>query len=288
MAGVNPATILQPLSAQDAPATLRVEGLSVGYGPRRALRDVTFDVRPGSIVAVLGGNGAGKSTLLRAVSGTLPSLGGRVTAGRIEFDGRRWTASRRRVVRAGVVQVPEGRQVFARPDRRGEPARRRPGAPGGRARRPRRSSGCSSCSPPARARRPARRAAVRRRAADAGDRPGADGRAPVLLLDEPSLGLAPLMVERIAEIIRRDQRRRARRSCWSSRTRRWRCGWPTAPTCWRSGRSPSTAPPPSSRPATRCAAATWASGRGRRRPARAGAAARRRTAAGRASSSSRA
>ena len=90
MAGVNQATILQPRSAPDAPATLRVEGLSVCYGDAvGALRDVSFDVRPGSIVAVLGNNGAGKSTLLRAICGMLPSAAGASTPGSIGFAGAR-------------------------------------------------------------------------------------------------------------------------------------------------------------------------------------------------------
>ncbi|NEE46616.1 ATP-binding cassette domain-containing protein, partial [Streptomyces sp. SID8455] len=52
-------------------ATLEIRALSVGYGPVRALRDISVDVPDGAITAVLGGNGAGKTTLLRAVSRTL-------------------------------------------------------------------------------------------------------------------------------------------------------------------------------------------------------------------------
>ena len=58
----------------------------------------------------------------------------------------------------------------------------------------------------------------------------------LLLLDEPSMGLAPMLIRQIFGIITRDQRRGARPCCWSSRTRRRRCGGPTGPTCWRSGR----------------------------------------------------
>lgn len=70
-------------------ATLEIRGLSVGYGPVRALRDISVDVPDGGITAVLGGNGAGKTTLLRAVSRTLGFHRGTGT-GTIRFDGRPW------------------------------------------------------------------------------------------------------------------------------------------------------------------------------------------------------
>jgi iron complex transport system ATP-binding protein len=54
---------------------LRIESLSVDYGPRRALTDVTLDVASGEILALIGPNGAGKSTLIRAASGVIPSTG---------------------------------------------------------------------------------------------------------------------------------------------------------------------------------------------------------------------
>lgn len=95
-------------------ATLEIRELSVGYGPVRALRDVSVDVPAGAITAVLGGNGAGKTTLLRAVSRTLGFHRGTGT-GTIRFDGRPLDGLRpAQVVAAGVIQVPEGRQVFAR------------------------------------------------------------------------------------------------------------------------------------------------------------------------------
>ncbi len=68
-------------------ATLEIRALSVGYGPVRALRDISVDVPDGGITAVLGGNGAGKTTLLRAVSRTLGFHRGTGT-GTIRFDGR--------------------------------------------------------------------------------------------------------------------------------------------------------------------------------------------------------
>lgn len=99
---------------QERPA-LHVEDLDVTYGRAlSALRSVSLTVPHGAVVALLGANGAGKSTLLRAVSGTLRLHRGTVTAGLIRYgdrvlDGRDPVAA----VRAGVVQVPEGRRVFA-------------------------------------------------------------------------------------------------------------------------------------------------------------------------------
>ena len=88
---------------------LRVDGLEVGYGPLTVVRDVSLHVDGGEIVAVIGGNGAGKTTLLKGVSGVLPPA-----RGRVHFDGADITrAPPHAIVRRGVVQVPEGRQVFA-------------------------------------------------------------------------------------------------------------------------------------------------------------------------------
>lgn len=92
-----------------APAPLlSVNGLVVPYGRAVALREISLEVKQGSMTAVLGANGAGKSTLARAVSGLVPS-----TAGRITFAGQditRWRPYRIR--RAGLVHVPESRGIF--------------------------------------------------------------------------------------------------------------------------------------------------------------------------------
>mgnify|MGYP003526465141 CR=1 FL=1 len=95
---------------------LSVQGLEVSYGGAvRALRGVSLEVPSSGVVAVLGSNGAGKSTLLRAVSGNLKGVGGAVDAGTISFDGQRLNGrSPAAIVGDGVVQVPEGRQVFTR------------------------------------------------------------------------------------------------------------------------------------------------------------------------------
>jgi branched-chain amino acid transport system ATP-binding protein len=88
---------------------LEVAGLSCHYGRIQALREVALTVAAGELVALVGGNGAGKTSLLRVLSGVLPA-----SAGRVRFDGRDITRARPPPrVRAGIVQVPEGRQVFA-------------------------------------------------------------------------------------------------------------------------------------------------------------------------------
>jgi branched-chain amino acid transport system ATP-binding protein len=87
---------------------LAVEALDVRYGRTRAVQSVSLALEPGEIVTVLGSNGAGKSSLLRAIQGTVPPAGGRVVY-RGE-DITRWSAPRR--VAHGLVLVPEGRQIF--------------------------------------------------------------------------------------------------------------------------------------------------------------------------------
>jgi branched-chain amino acid transport system ATP-binding protein len=90
------------------PVLLDIQGLRSGYGRVEVLRGVDLQVRAGEIVALLGSNGAGKSTLNNTVSGLVPAWGGRVV-----FDGADLTGAHYRdVVRAGLIQVPEGRRVF--------------------------------------------------------------------------------------------------------------------------------------------------------------------------------
>jgi branched-chain amino acid transport system ATP-binding protein len=82
-------------------------------GSIEAVRDVSFAVEPGQIVAILGANGSGKSTLLKAISGILKPEKGALSAGRIEFDGDSLaSADSDAIVRRGIVQVPEGRRLF--------------------------------------------------------------------------------------------------------------------------------------------------------------------------------
>ncbi len=87
---------------------LRVKNLSVSYGKIKVLRQVTFHVKPGEIVTLVGSNGSGKSTLLSVLSGLKKELGGEII-----FDQRRINGLRPdQIVRLGVVQVPEARQLF--------------------------------------------------------------------------------------------------------------------------------------------------------------------------------
>jgi branched-chain amino acid transport system ATP-binding protein len=79
-----------------------------------ALRDVSLEVPAGAVVALLGSNGAGKSTILKAISGVLGQEDGEIVSGAIQFDGAETSnLSPRDIVRAGLLQVPEGRALFA-------------------------------------------------------------------------------------------------------------------------------------------------------------------------------
>ena len=101
--------IAMPRAEASAPqALLTVRGLTSHYGRIQALHGVDLNVATGQIVALVGANGAGKTTLLRAISGVQPLSAGSVHFGAQDIG--RMAASRR--VRSGISQVPEGRQVF--------------------------------------------------------------------------------------------------------------------------------------------------------------------------------
>jgi branched-chain amino acid transport system ATP-binding protein len=88
---------------------LEVENLTVAYGRVQAVRGVSFVVPEGSVVALVGANGAGKTSTLLAISGIVPARGGR-----IHFRGEPVThLPPHALVARGIVQVPEGRQVIA-------------------------------------------------------------------------------------------------------------------------------------------------------------------------------
>ena len=87
---------------------LEVKNLTAAYGPIRVLWDVSLRVDKGEIVTLLGANGAGKSTTIRAIAGALRPIGGAV-----EFDGREIHNQRaNKIVEQGLVQIPEGRQIW--------------------------------------------------------------------------------------------------------------------------------------------------------------------------------
>ena len=171
---------------------LQIRALESRYGRIPALKGVDLSIRAGELVALVGGNGAGKTTLLRAISGVQP-----VSGGSMAFDGAdlAGTPPEQRV-RLGVVQVPEGRQVFGPlsiEDNLRLGAYRR-----GRARTAASLERVYALFPALR----------ERRGAAAGNLSGgqqqmlAMGRAlmaepRLLLLDEPSMGLAPRLVEDI-------------------------------------------------------------------------------------------
>ena len=93
-----------------AQALLKVSGLKVGYGGIQAVKGVDFEVREGELVSLIGSNGAGKTTTMKAITGSLPLAGGD-----IEYQGKSikgqgpWD-----LVKQGLVMVPEGRGVFTR------------------------------------------------------------------------------------------------------------------------------------------------------------------------------
>jgi ABC-type branched-subunit amino acid transport system ATPase component len=191
-----------PRDGETGRELLRIRELAVSYGGVRALRDVSLAVRTGEIVAVLGSNGAGKTTLLRAISGILALQRGTIDGGSIELEGKSLIGrDPAHIVHAGVVQVPEGRRIFG--DLTVE-ENLRAGAWGRTERRGRAEAydRVYELFPRLRERRGQRAGLL-----SGGEQQMlAIARAlmsepRLLLLDEPSLGLAPQLVERIGETV---------------------------------------------------------------------------------------
>jgi len=177
---------------------LSLEGLQVAYGGIRAVKGIDLHVEQGELVCLIGANGAGKTTTLKAITGLVPPASGRILYDGDELSGRRVHD----IARRGLALVPEGRGVFAQLTieenlAMGAYARKDRGAIAADVER------AFTLFPRLK----------ERRKQTAGTLSGGEqqmlaiarammSRPKLLLLDEPSMGLAPLMVERIFEVIR--------------------------------------------------------------------------------------
>ena len=208
-------------------AMLEVNDINVYYGAIHAIKGISFEVNEGEVVTLIGANGAGKSTTLKTISGLLHS-----TTGSISFQGESIVGvPPHKLVSRGLAQVPEGRAVFlqmtveenlemgayTRPNTEIDPGIARVYEQFPRLKE--------------------------RRKQIAGTLSGGEqqmlamGRAlmsspKLMMLDEPSMGLAPILVEQIFDIIK-ELHKEGTLFCWWSRTREWPFLWQTGVTCWR-------------------------------------------------------
>ena len=179
-------------------ALLEVNNLEVYYGVIRALKGISFEVNEGEIVSLIGANGAGKTTMMQSVVGIIPKRGGSVI-----FDGQDITKTPcHKIVKLGMTQVPEGRRIFQELSVYDnllmgaysvkDPQRFKEDLEGAFERFPR---------------------LAERRKQIAGTLSGGEqqmlamsralmSRPKLLMLDEPSMGLAPILVDQIFEIIK--------------------------------------------------------------------------------------
>ena len=178
-------------------AVLEVRNIAAAYGDVQALWDVTFSVDEGKVATLLGSNGAGKTTSLRVISGILPALEGEVLFRGMKISG----LSPHRIVELGVIQVPEGRQLWpnmsvednlllgayssrSRPDRASTLADVYALFPRLAERRGQLAGTLSGGEQ--------QMAAIGR---------GLMSKPEVLMLDEPSLGLAPILVDEVFRVV---------------------------------------------------------------------------------------
>ncbi|MGA7808299.1 ABC transporter ATP-binding protein [Bradyrhizobium sp.] len=183
-----------PISA--AEPLLAVRAVESGYGKIRVLHGVDLTIAAGEVVALLGPNGAGKTTLLRAVSGLLP-----VNAGEVHFAGRDITRiTPRDAARAGLVHVIEGHRVFTQMSVTDNLLLAGYDLP--RAERAVRIEQALSLFPEIAAKRRERGGAL-----SGGQQQmltvaqGLVRRPRLLMLDEPSAGLSPVLVDRVLNVI---------------------------------------------------------------------------------------
>ena len=177
---------------------LKVNDINVYYGAIHAIKGVSFEVRPGEVVTLIGANGAGKSTILNTVCGLLRSR-----TGSIEFLGKPLGAvSAHRIVEQGLAHVPEGRRIFLQ-------MTVEENLEMGAYTQPR-----STIAPSLERVYEQFPRLKERRKQIAGTLSGGEqqmlalGRGQMsspklLMLDEPSMGLAPILVEQIFDIIKR-------------------------------------------------------------------------------------
>ena len=181
---------------------LRVRNVSAYYGNIRVLRRVTFHVKQGEVVSLIGGNGAGKSTLLNVISGLHPASDGTIAFEREEIQ----KLAPEKMVRFGLLQVPEQRQIF-------NSMTVTENLELGSYSLPKKEKGRATTSRQEEIYRLfpilAERAQQRAGTLSGGEQQMLSiGRAlmanpRMLLLDEPSLGLAPLVVQEIFQVTRK-------------------------------------------------------------------------------------
>ena len=177
-------------------AMLKITDLNVSYGHVQALKGVNIQAEEGEIFSIIGSNGAGKTSLLRCISGLV-----RPTSGTIEFLGKKLPGKPHEVVKAGIVHVPEGRKTFSgmtvrdnllvggylnqKRDLEKDMERQQEMFPVLRERRDQFAGTLSGGEQ--------QMLAISR---------GLMGQPQMMLLDEPSLGLAPVIVNQIFDMIR--------------------------------------------------------------------------------------